>query len=919
MQKSLFTFFALIILTTAASAQGVISGSVNDVDGLVLVSANIFVEELDRGATTNNNGDYIITGIPEGEYQVKVSYIGYQTQTETVQVSAGGSVNRDFVLESGVIVGDEVVILGERLKGQAKSFNQQRENYNITNVVSADQMGRFPDANIGDALKRIPAITVGYDQGEARFVNIRGTEPRLNSITINGERVPSAEGDDRINQVDLIPSDMIQTIEVNKAITPDMDADAIGGSINLVTRAAPGKLRFSGTLGSGVNFLTNQPIWTGSLVFGQRFLDGKIGMVVSGSYHDHYLGSDNTEGQWEDFDGVISPEEWEVRQYLIRRARRSVSANFDFQLSPRHNIRLGGIYNHRDDWENRYRIEVKDILEPGANGVTVAEEMAREVKGGINNDTNNSARLEDQRMMTFSLGGDHNFGDGIKADWSVNYAKASEERPNERYLVWVVENVDLQLDLSEPENPYWSYLNPSQVDIDNWELDELTEEYQWTEEKDLAMRMNVELPLVKEGDYKNSLKIGGKYRTKDKERDNEFWEYSPEGDFLETMNQSKYSDRTDADFLAGDYQLGNITTADFLGDLNLEDSNLFEKEDKPDEYIADNYTATEKVTAGYIMLTQQLGPQWSVLGGVRIEKTELENTGNEWNDDEETSVQTSGEGDYTNILPALHVKYTLDPNTIIRAAWTNTIARPNYYDLVAFRAIEDDEIEVGNPELDPTTSMNFDLMAEHYFENVGILSGGFFYKSINDFIYIHGEEDYVEPGTGIEFDEYFQPRNGAEATLFGIEFALQRKLDFMPGILKNLNFYSNYTYTSSSADNPNYETDEDIELPGTAEHTLNAALSYDTPKLTLTVSFNYSSPYLDPDDLILTPGLERYYDTVTYLDISGSYQFIEQASFYFELNNLLNQPLRYYAGVSSRTYQAEFYNARFSAGVKFSL
>jgi TonB-dependent receptor len=168
-------------------------------------------------------------------------------------------------------MGDEVLVLGDRLKGQAKALSQQKNLMNISNIVASDQIGRFPDANIGDALKRVPGITIQQDQGEARDVIIRGIAPQLNSVTINGERVPSAEGDNRKIQLDLIPSDMIQLVDMNKALTPDMDADAIGGSVNLLTRTVPNGTRISGTLGSGYNFLSNKPIWTGGIIAGKRF------------------------------------------------------------------------------------------------------------------------------------------------------------------------------------------------------------------------------------------------------------------------------------------------------------------------------------------------------------------------------------------------------------------------------------------------------------------------------------------------------------------------------------------------------------------------------------------------------------------------------------------------------------------------
>ena len=219
----------LTLLTTQAFSQ--ITGRVIDADqNLGLPGANVVISELNRGVATDADGYFSFTGIADGQYTLRFSYLGYQTVTEMVVVEGGMSDAVTVFMESGVLINDELIVLGDRLRGQAKALNQQRNNTNITNIVSADQVGRFPDANIGDAIKRIPGITIQMDQGEARFGLIRGTAPRLNSITINGERVPSAEAETREVQLDLVPSDMIQTVEVNKALTPDMDADAIGGA-----------------------------------------------------------------------------------------------------------------------------------------------------------------------------------------------------------------------------------------------------------------------------------------------------------------------------------------------------------------------------------------------------------------------------------------------------------------------------------------------------------------------------------------------------------------------------------------------------------------------------------------------------------------------------------------------------------------
>ncbi|MFA8341495.1 MAG: TonB-dependent receptor [Rhodothermaceae bacterium] len=917
--KSVKLFFTILFFLQVFlfARNGQIVGKVTDEHKLSLTGANIFIKELSIGASTNNDGEFKILNIRPGKYQLTISYIGYQPQTMEIVVAENITTEISVKLNSGVVVGEEVLVLGDRLKGQARALNIQRSNANITNVVSSDQIGRFPDANIGDALKRIPSITVNYDQGEARFANIRGTEPRLNSITINGERIPSAEGEVRAVQLDLIPSDVIETIEVNKAVTPDMDADAIGGSVNLVTRQVPHGMRIAGTLGSGYNFLSEKPIYSGSLILSNRFANDLIGVVVSGSYHDHHLGSDNTEGEWAfDDNNKIYAKEWDIRKYDLIRERISFTGAVDFKFSPTSKIILSGIYNNRKDWENRFRLRYK-LDEPNAQGISEETEIRRQTKGGINNDDNDNRRLEDQVTSSLNLKGEHVLGKDIKLNWSASYAKASEERPNERYISYRVKDVPVQVNLADTKKPYFIENTP----LGNFSLKEITEEYQYTEEKDFNARFDFEIPFIKQGNYKNELKFGAKYKSKEKERDNNFYEYelTDKGEALyDQFNQMQLRNYTDEDYLAGDYKIGQFVTPEFLGRLNLKDPTLFKEVNLPEEYAADNYEAKEKITAGYVQLNQKLGKKWSMIAGLRIEHTKVDYDGNEFDVDNNKITPTSGSDNYTNVLPGIHLKYDYDENTILRIAWTNTIARPNYYHLVPYRKLAEDreELEVGNQALEPTTSMNFDIMGEKYFRTVGLISAGVFYKMIDDFIYVHSEKNYSDPVSGKVFEKYLQPRNGAEAKLFGFEVAFQRQLDFLGGFFRNIGLYTNYTYTWSTTDNPSFP-ENDLELPGTAPHTLNASLTFQTEKIVLGVSFNYSSAYIDGDELDLTPGLERYYDEVTYLDINGSYAITPKWRFFFEANNLLNQPLRYYAGSSSRTFQAEYYNARFNAGVKF--
>ncbi|HBD42279.1 MAG TPA: TonB-dependent receptor [Bacteroidetes bacterium] len=914
------TFFALFLGALTYAQTGQLTGVVLDSESnLALPGATVQVEGTTFGTSANQFGEFRLAGLPAGEHVLVVSYIGYQTAEIDFAIEAFQTTAIEVVLESGILTGEEVVVLGVGLRGQAAALNQQRANANITNVVASDQVGRFPDANVGDALKRIPGITTQVDQGEARFGLIRGTAPRLNSVTINGERIPSAEAEDRTVQLDLVPADMIQSIEVNKAVTPDMDADAIGASVNLITRAAPNGLRVSGTLGSGYNFLRDEPIYLGSVVVGNRFADGKLGVIVSGSIHDHKLGSHNYEGEWDG--GEL--DEFQIRLYELQRIRRSVSTTIDYNFNENNSITFKALYNHRDDWENRFRVDF-DRFDDQGNGTALAR-IQRETKGGVGNDRVDYRRLEDQRAMAYSLAGQHVTSSGIEVDWVGAYAKASEKRPNERYIAF--ESADEVLIAFDPSNTKFPVIEEQSFDGGNMELDEITEERQYTEDIDKSFRLNLELPV---GEYASYLKAGASFKQKDKLRDNDFFEYSPIGsleDQLATMASAGSIDKTLSDYEAGNYKSGNFVSERLLGDLDLQNSSLFEKEAVYDEYFADNFEATETVVGAYAMTNYAFNDRFSVIAGVRLEATDIEYTGNQLvlDEDGDFDEAASREGisnteSYNNVMPGLHARFAVDANTVIRAAWTNTIARPNYYDLVPYRAVnrEDNELGEGNPLLEPTTSMNFDFMAERYFSNVGLISGGVFFKSLQNYIYVFEDKDYVDAVTGNTFDSRFQPKNGDDATLFGAEIAIQRQLDFLPGALSNLGIYLNYTYVTSSADgirNEDGEVRTDLDLPGTAENTLNASLSYEDAKFSARLSLNYTTDYID--EIGEDASFDRYYDEQTFVDANAAYAITSKLRFFVEANNLTNQPLRFYQGSQDFTMQSEYYSYRMNAGLKF--
>jgi TonB-dependent receptor len=492
MKKLLQILLLTFLVSAAAQAQnGIIRGRITDELGLGLPGATLYIVEINKGSITDVNGNFTMVEVPAGDHLVTITYIGYKRAEQTVTVVEGQTTELNISLEPGFTQAGEVIVIGDRLKGQAKALNQQRTNANITNVVAADQIGRFPDANIGDALKRIPGITIQNDQGEARNIIIRGLAPQLNSVTINGERIPSAEGDNRNVQLDLIPSDMIQTIQVNKAVLPDMDADAIGGSVNLVTRSEPTGPRLSGTLASGYNFLSQKPIWTGSFIAADRFSKGKLGAIFSASFQDHQFGSDNVEAVWYEADnGEALIEEFDIREYQVQRTRRSLNLALDYEINKNNKIYLSGIYNWRDDWENRFRMRVSRIdrgfdgnslTSIGPDQYNLPARVEFQTKGGIGNDRVDNRRLEDQRNRNLSLRGEHQF-EALKMTWSATYAKASEERPNERYISYRSNNQSVNVDLRNPEFPLAILANPS--DNSGIGLNEISEQFGNTTDED---------------------------------------------------------------------------------------------------------------------------------------------------------------------------------------------------------------------------------------------------------------------------------------------------------------------------------------------------------------------------------------------------------------------------------------------------
>ena len=938
-------FVLLIILVFAsnqiANAQktGIISGKITEAEtNFSLPGATIKLEGINKYTYSNQNGEFEFLNIPEGNYQVEITYIGYEKQTQEVKVEAGKNTNIKFVLITASNELENVVVIGDRIRGQAKALNKQKSNQNITNVISSDQTGRFPDANIGDALKRVQGITMQNDQGEARNIIIRGLAPNLNSVTLNGDRIPSAEGDNRNIQMDLIPADMISTIEVNKTLTSDMDADAIGGSVNLITRATPNGERISATLAGGYGPIREKGNYTAGFVYGNRYLENKLGVVFSASYFNNIFGSDNVEAIWvkDDFDNVYI-EEYDVRKYDVQRIRNSFAFATDYKFNNNNSIYFNAMYNIRDDRENRYRARyrgIDPIYDVNDNIIGFEGDVRRQTKGGIDNKKNKNARLERQKVQNYSIGGEHLLSPKLDMDWSVNYAEASEDRPNERYIEFQNRDLDLDMNLNNPRFPLITGIGDNSAE--DFEFRTLSENNDYTEESELGAKINFRVPFSIIENQKGRIRFGARLRIKDKFRNNKFFEYEPIVDFgnLNTLQTSFYSGEN---WQAGSqYVPGTFASNSFLGNLDLNNAALFNKEDIPSEYLALNYKAKENIYAGYVRFDQDFNDKLSMIAGLRLENTFIDYTANYIEDEEDLVGEINNTNSYTNVLPSIAFKYNSEKDWVYRAAFTTSIARPNYYALSPFLSVipdDDSAIEAGNPNLKATYAYNFDLMLEKYYKSVGLLSGGVFYKKLNDFIYTYRDNQYTNAKFSQDFPNLVNPipavnpgnwsltqeRNGENVSVYGFEVAVQRQLDFIPGkFFKGLGVYLNYTFTDSEAKgitNADGEERKDVTLPGTAPHMFNSSLSWENKKFSARISLNYAADYLD--ELGGDSFDDRFYDKQTFIDANASYKFTSKLRVFAEANNLTNQPLRYYQGVAARTMQMEYYQARFNLGLKF--
>jgi len=887
--------FLLAVSAAPASAQapapsGAIEGRVVDASsGEPLPGARVIVTGMAGEAASDRDGRFRVTAVPAGQQSVVVTYLGRNDAVLDVTVTAGASARLEIKL-SPLAFSETVTVTAVALilESQEKALNQQRTAPNITNVVSADQIGLFPDRNAAETTQRIPGVSITKDQGEGRYVNVRGTEPRLNSMMIDGQRIPSPDPLIRQVAVDVVPSELLQSIEVSKALTPDQDSDSIGGSVNLVMKQAPQTFRLYGSAGGGYNDMLSH--WRQnnfSVTTGRRFRGNALGAIASLSASETNRGNQDMEVV---YTPLLTVNELNPRWYQVHRNRVGATGAFDVRRSGNASFTVRAVFNRfEDDHENRQRVR----------WAVANRRIDRELRD----------RTHIERITSLSVTGNRLIGAHTALDYQIVGAYSDQFDPLTTTTTFRHTNItyspNVTLTSIDPNN---IQVNPQGEVLTNYNFQQQLLATNFSKDRDLVGAVNVRTPLSMASGQTTLLKFGGKFKDKRKGRNRNERTFTSSTQLkLTNYLETGFDLRP---FLDGRYNLEPFISQNLVSGISSLPGTFTRNRARD----AEEFDGTERITAAYAMAEIFAGPKLYVLPGVRYEYTWDDFTGRDvrfsptgaWTGTSPLQAKAS----YHDVMPAFHVRYAVTPNTNLRFAATRTLARPNYYDAVPYRSQNDTDFTVtrGNADLSPTRSWNLDVLGEHYFKSVGVVSAGVFFKRLTDYIYVFRTQETIN---GVQY-QVTQPLNGEAATLRGVEVALQNQLRFLPPPLDGIGLYANYTFADSTAAFPDRVGDS--TLPGQSRHVGNVAVSYEKAGFSGRAAVSFHGAYIDA--VGASSRFDRYYDTNSQVDVSLNQRVTRHVRLYVDALNLNDSLLRYYQGVPDRVLQEEHYRWTLNFGVK---
>ena len=953
MRKFLYSVFLMAFLyntlclnpSAAQEAKGAIAGTVKDSSDSVLTGALVELQPSGKRVVSDTQGQFRITDLAAGEYNLTFSYVGLETSTTTVKVEAGQTASVNGVLKVAS-VNDQVIVTADRPRGEAEAINIERTADNIVQVLPSKVINSLPNTNIADAVGRLPSVTLEHDEGEGKYVQIRGTEPRLTYVIVNGVHVPSPEAGVRNIKLDVIPADLVDRIEVSKTLSANQDGDAIGGAVNLVTRTAGDRPTYTLSGEGGYTPIQGGRWLDGfSATAGQRFGESKrFGVLLGGAYDRNNRGIDDLEpspavGNFNGQNVAFFPSE-DLRTYKYYRTRYGFAGGLDYILGANSSIYLKGLYSDFHDFGDTW------VYSPVA-GSTITGMSGSQLQFSSDGSMvfRHYIRRPDQQIFSVSTGARHDLAKTL-----ITYEFAGSRAHNiggQDFATTHFGNgptgITFAEDLSNPLKPKFPVLQSSTPVFDptTYSITDTIIPRQHSTELDfqgaatLARRYNV-------GSHFGTLELGVKIRNAHKTENADDHLYTFTGSTPVTL-ADVLGTASNPGYYGHSYQFGPLSDYNKILQAFNANQSSFTLQTGQDHILSDGATfdANERVYAGYLMNTIGFG-KLRIQTGVRIEATDAVYTANKLNESGGAWVSTTpvnGSSNYIDVLPSIQAQYQIERNTNIRAAYAIGISRPNFSDIVPSQQVDPNtspnpSLTVGNPALKPTTANNYDVLVEHFFQPLGILQAGFFYKSFSDPIY--PTKTHIPLGAP-QFPGYdlFESINGPSAHIAGFETSWEQRLSFLPGLLNGLGVAANYSYTTSQVTFPSSfsggRTDH-APLQRQAPNTWNLGMTYDKARFSMrfavthndTSIFSYFYQVADPavvHDPILGlkgPTGDVYLYSHTQYDIQGSYRLHTGLQVVVSGLNLSNEVFGFYQGSPRYPIQREYYRPSVIFGMRWS-
>ncbi len=902
-----------------APAVGVITGRVSEgATGRSLQGATVKVAGTTAVDFTDPDGRYTLAGVPAGTVSVEVEYVGLDLFRQTVIVGAGATATLNAELKSEVLR-MQAFEVAEAARGQALAINQQKTGKGIVNIVSEETFGAMNDGNIGYALQRLPGLTVNEgEDGSPEGVNIRGLSSEFNSFTLDGNRL----GTRGFSTRDLV-ADGIANIEVIKAATPDRDGDALGGTINVVSRSAFQRDGREIRLGASLNYLGLAEKWgyntkaTYSDLYGIFGEVKNLGVSVTLSKYTSNRYYENNDTDWTLLNPATNPTynlpgfpfyfnpNLTVQYNLRESDSYAANAAIDFRVGRHHTFYFKPLHSHTAVDASRYlsRPYIDTRFQDIATGRKTMQSLqfgrGRGTAGanGSRGEIRYSAEESETHtnVYAFSGGGRHELGastltyDGfyrhthyvrtLDSDFIVRNVPAArgyfqweyDTRNALRPKVWVVNGLD-------PRDT--STINRGDLSIEP--------EERW--ENAYSGKTDWERKFVGEK-LAGAFKTGAKYTQTKQRFEQDQYEYDTPATFpyAQVMKRSDF-------VINGREMFMEIEPAKVRALLQSNPALFpYVAYDSLKGAAEEDYIAKETTTAGYVMGTVQLGRS-TIVGGVRAEHNTWDSTRKQIDARSLREVQRKVGRDYTQYLPGLHGRHALQPNLILRESYNRSYARPTISRLTLGRSEDiNGNIAEGNPFLDPTTSHNVDVQLEKYTAKGGLYSIGYFWKKMKGFYYNSDSRFTVtDPVTGDPIIDpsgtrrYRKWENANGATNQGVEVILQQKMYFLPPLLRGLTANVSVTVGKSEADYGALRAGESLPTFGFSDYMFNASLDYAIGKLRTNLRYSYRSDYLTGI------GDNRYVDDTfaarEQVDLEASYRLTRKLRVNANVINLTSRP-----------------------------